>query len=171
MAPEQPTMKVYQPYDIEEPDDDLDFTVRGLDLCLPDSFERWQRDFADHMDDSTSALSPVAKQVSSPRRGQKRKSSSVPAGSGHYSASPSSYRPNAGSSLADEALPVPGLNPKRRRRRSRLAADSAKVVPVVSLDDFRDPEMNEDSSSDVWSTDESADTMHDSSVTDDMDLD
>ncbi|KAJ5115892.1 hypothetical protein N7456_000240 [Penicillium angulare] len=170
MAPEQSSMKTYQPYDIEEPDEDVDATVRRLDLRLPDSFERWQRDLADHVDDGTSAHAPLAKQVSSPRRGQKRKSTSAPAGAGHCSTSPSSYRAKPGS-LDDDALPVPGLNSKRRRRRTKLVDDSAKMAPVVSLHDFRDPEMNESSSSDVWSTDESADTMHDYTATDDMDLD
>ncbi|KAJ5816476.1 hypothetical protein N7447_008709 [Penicillium robsamsonii] len=69
-------IRVIKPYDIEEPDDELESSVQKVDrLCLPDRFERWQRDLTDYLDDmddqpvgsNRNAIRPMRK------RGQKRK--------------------------------------------------------------------------------------------------
>lgn len=174
MAPEESDIKIYLPYDIEEPDDDIDTTARRLDLpYLPDTFERWQRDLVDcvdSVDDSTPTHAPTNRHFVNPRRGQKRKSAIAPAGSGYHSGPPL-HRSKSNIKPGEEAVPAPSLSPKRRRRRSKLTDDSTKVTQVVSLHDFRDTEINESSSSDLWSTDASADTTHDFAVTDEMNLD
>ena len=168
-------VKIYRPYDIEEPDDDTIPGIQGLEIpSLPDYFERWQRDFVDDIDGTQSDPSDYAtRQLRvDPTRGQKRKPTNS-AGLERGSASQwQCSRP--GTRPRDEAVSGQ-YRPahKRRRRRSRLGNDSVKAAPVQSLYEFRDTQLNESSSSDYWSTetDGSADSMQDSAITDDMDID
>lgn len=168
-------VKIYRPYDIEEPDDDAAPGIQGLEIpSLPDYFERWQRDFANDIDGTQSDPSEYATSqlhVDS-KRGQKRKPTSS-AGLDYGSASPwqcsrPGIRPRD-EGVSSRCRPAQ----KRRRRRSRLGNDPMKAAPVQSLYEFRDTQLNESSSSDYWSTetDGSADSMQDSATTDDMDID
>lgn len=167
-------VKVLRPYAIEEPDDDPEPPVqRRLALpCLPDYFEIWQRELIDRIDDmdhadgkavtkSSAKLSPV------PKRGQKRKPIGVASAGDSYTAIPGS---KCRAKLDDSALSLCGLSPKRRRRRSKAQEERPKDPHSTSLHDFRDPRVNQSSSSD-WQSSSSADTADDSALVDEMDID
>lgn len=171
MAPDMPTIKVHHPYDIEEPDDESDPAVQRLELpSLPDHFEGWQRELIEYMKglDNNPSKQIIYRPLTAPKRGQKRKSSSMPGAGYHSSHYPcSTFKTGQG----EEPLPVPGLRSKRRRRRSKVTDDSMKATQTVSLHDFRDDADNWSSSSDPWSTDSSAEAMQESAMADDMDID
>lgn len=174
MAPDMQNVRVYHPYDIEEPDDEPDPAVQRLDLqrlpSLPDHFEGWQRELIEYMNglDKDPSKIIVSRPMAAPKRGQKRKPSNM-FGAGyhpsHYPCSP--FKTEQG----EELMSVPGLCSKRRRRRSKLPDDSMKATQSVSLHDFREDEGNCSSSSDPWSTDSSAEAMHESAIDDEMDID
>jgi hypothetical protein len=164
-------VKPLRPYAIEEPDDDPEPPVhwtRALP-CLPDYFELWQRELIDRIDDmdDKAVTSPGAKLSPILKRGQKRKPIGAPnAGDSHLR----SHRFKSKAKPDDPALPVNGLSPKRRRRRSKILEDSAKHPHTVSLHDFRETRVNESSGSDLLSS-SSIDTATESALADEMDID
>ncbi|KAJ5623245.1 hypothetical protein N7490_011850 [Penicillium lividum] len=168
-APDMSSVKVYYPYDIEEPDHEPDPVVQRLELPrLPDSFEGWQRDLLDCMNGmGNDTPDTVSNPLMGPPKGQKRKPGSI-SGVG-YQSSHSHSTLNTGP--GEKPLSVPGLGSKRRRRRSKLPEDHMKAGYSASLHEVREDGDNRSSSSDLWSTDSSADTMHESAVADDMDID
>ena len=178
VVPESINGNIYHPYAIEEPPDDddgdekLSSSVRRLELpCLPDSFERWQRDLVDYMDglgDGTSK-SLAARPYEGQARGQKRKSANT-AGVGQNCA-PQFPFSKLKSRTGEPPFPVPGLTTKRLRRRSKLPGDAIKPAPRTSLHDFREAEPNRSSSSEMGSTDSSTDTVDESAVVDEMEID
>lgn len=165
--------KAVQPYDIEEPDDEPEPAVPRLDLPrLPDNFERWQRELVDYMDGlgSQSNKTSISKLHASQKRGQKRKST-VPTSSGNQQSS-QSHRSKSRTRINESALHVPGLSSKRRRRCSKLPGETARNARPVSLDDFREALCDGSSSSENPSTGaSSADTIDESAVADEMDID
>lgn len=167
------TNETFRPYDVEEPDDEPESITTRRELpCLPDSFERWQRDLTDWMDGMghTSEMKPTVKMPSCQGRGQKRKSPNT-TGSAHLLGSPS-YRTKSKSIVDEHRVPVPGLSSKRRRRRSKLSEDAAKSTRTASLYDFRETDSTDSSSSDQHSTDASAtDTANEPILIDEMDID
>ncbi|KAJ5377609.1 uncharacterized protein N7496_005018 [Penicillium cataractarum] len=167
-------IKALQPYAIEEPDDDPEPPVqRRLELpCLPDYFEVWQRELIDRIDDmddaddkavtkSSAKLSPI------PKRGQKRKPLGAASAADYHTGS---YRSKSRAKLDDPALPICGMSPKRRRRRSKVPEESPKSPHPISLHDFRDTRVNQSSSSDLLSS-SSTDSVDDSALVDEMDID
>ncbi|KAJ5692494.1 hypothetical protein N7462_001917 [Penicillium macrosclerotiorum] len=162
--------KVIRPYAIEEPDDEPVPPVQRLELpCLPDCLERWQRDLLDRMNDlnDDAAKSHSSKLRASPKRGQKRKPGNLTSSSSYTW--PHRFKSNA--RLEDPALSIPGLSPKRQRRRSKIVGDAARADQSPSLNDFREPRSNGSSSSDLPSTASSAAMSNDSALTDEMDID
>lgn len=159
-----------KPYAIEEPDDDPAPVVQKELPCLPDNFERWQRELADYMKDLDSAPDSAADSShacahpSSPKRGKKRK----PPSTGHLH--PLNCHPFGSRSRPQETQST-GLCPKRRRRRSK----HPKEDRPVSLHDFRETreaQSSNSSSSDLRSTDmSSTETMNDTPMSDEMDID
>ncbi|CAI7577330.1 unnamed protein product [Penicillium glandicola] len=139
-------IRVIKPYDIEEPDDELESSVPREDLlCLPDRFEGWQRDLTDYLDEL--GHQPVGSNSnaipSMQMRGQKRK-------------------PTRNTFATQQC------SPHFRRRRA-----SAETQPKVhSFGGFREVNANESSSSEAASIDMNGDdTMHDSAMGDEMDID
>lgn len=168
-ATEEDHGKAVQPYDIEEPDDEPEPAVQRLELPrLPDNFERWQRELVDYMDGlgSQSNKASISKLHASQKRGQKRKST-VPMSSGNQHSS-QSHRSKSRTRINESALHVPGLSSKRRRRRSELPGETARNARPVSLDDFREARRDGSSSSTGAS---SAETVDESAVADEMDID
>lgn len=165
-------IKPLRPYAIEEPDDEPEPLVqRRLGLpCLPDYFERWQRELVDSIDDmedkATTNPSAIGKPI--PKRGLKRKPIG-PVGAGY--SHPGSHRSKSKAKLEDYALPACGFNPKRRRRRSKALEDTTKNSPSVSLHDFRETRANESSSSDLQSSSSSVGAANESALADEMDID
>jgi hypothetical protein len=164
---------IFRPYDIEEPDDEPEPIAQRPELpCLPDSFERWQRDLTEWMDGMNhfSDKKSTVKIPPGQRRGQKRKSPSI-SGTGHVQSSPS-HRSKSKAMLDDQRAPVPGLSPKRRRRRSKPPEDASKATRTTSLYDFRETGSTGSSSSDLQSSDASStDTLNEFALTDEMDID
>lgn len=159
---------ILRPYAVEEPGDEPDpVDPISEQPSLPDYFERWQRE----LEDSVNNLEPDhrrsasgVKSASSPRRGQKRKVPQSP-GVVHCPSLVSTQSRNK-HRLNDPPTAVPGL--KRRRRRSRIFGDAGKhASTTTSLDEFRETQANDSSSSDQPTTD----TTNDSAVTDEMDID
>lgn len=160
-----------RPYAIEEPDDDPgddpEPVMQWRQLpCLPDCFERWQRELIDRIDDmdDKSVKIPSTKLSPSPKRGHKRKLIGI--GDVHMG----SHRSKSKAKLDDPGLLINGLSPKRRRRRSKIPEDNAKHPHTVSLHDFRETRVNESSSSDLLSS-SSIDTANESALVDEMDID
>ncbi|CAL5866240.1 uncharacterized protein PFLUO_LOCUS447 [Penicillium psychrofluorescens] len=159
-----------KPYAIEEPDDDPAPVAQRELPCLPDHFERWQRELADYMNsldsatDSATDSSHAWTHPSSPKRGKKRK----PTGTGHLN--PLSCHPLGSRSRSQEAQST-GFCPKKRRRRSK----HAKEDRPLSLHDFREAreaQSSTSSSSDLRSTDMSnTETTNDTPMNDEMDID
>ncbi|KAJ5624133.1 hypothetical protein N7510_000442 [Penicillium lagena] len=160
-----------KPYAIEEPDDDRpddDWApVAQKELpCLPDNFERWQRELADYMNDLDSATdsSHAWTHPSSPKRGKKRK----PTGTGHLH--PLNCHPFGSRSRSQDTHST-GLCPKRPRRRSKHPKEDGPI----SLHDFREAreaQSSASSSPDGRSTDTSStETMNDTPMGDEMDID
>lgn len=162
----------YRPYAVEEPDDEPDSSMPERKLpCLPDYFERWQRELVDSMDDLDRCdRNPGVKVSPLQKRGQKRKPASfVSSGNPH---SFQSYQSKSSTRSDEASLSGPGLSPKRRRRRSKTLGDAPKSGRTVSLHDFREARFNGSSSSDLPSTNaSSADTINESAFVDEMDID
>lgn len=161
-----------RPYAIEEPDDEPDPPMLrrpGLP-CLPDCFERWQRDLIDSIDDmeDKGATSPSASGRTIQRRGLKRKPIGV-VGAGH--SQPGSLKAKSKAKLDDDALPTYGFNAKRRRRRSKALDDTTRNSVFVSLHGFRDTRASESSTSELQSSSSSPDAANESAVADEMDID
>lgn len=164
---------IFRPYDIEEPDDEPEPIAQRPKLpCLPDSFERWQRDLTEWMDGMNrfSDNESTTKMPPGQRRGQKRKSPNI-SGAGHAQSSPS-HRSKSQAMLDDQRVPVPGISPKRLRRRSKPPEDASKSTRTTSLYDFRETGSTGSSSSDLQSSDASSDdTLNDFALADEMDID
>lgn len=166
---------IYRPYAIEEPDDEADPVVQKRVLpCLPDYFERWQRELVDSMHDlgsrANKAVAVVAKLHQNQRRGQKRKSANANGAGNMHNSQP--HRSESKTRIEEAPLHVPGLGPKRRRRRSKLPGDAAGNGRPVSLHDFRETHSDGSSSSEPHSTGASStDTVNESAVADEMDID
>lgn len=165
---------VFQPYAIEEPDDEPEPAGPKRELpCLPDYFECWQRELVDSMHDlgsrANKAATATAKPHQNQRRGQKRK----PANSTGALHNSQSHRPKSKTRLEEAPLHVPGLGSKRRRRRSKLPGDAAgNNGRPVSLHHFRETCSAGSSSSDPHSTGTSStDTVNETAVADEMDID
>lgn len=164
---------ILRPYAIEEPSDESISAHPRPELpSLPDYFERWQRELKDSVNDLGSEPNRStcnARLSSTPRRGQKRKVAQ-PAGAIHHP--PTSSTPSKNKDRLNEpGITVPGLSPKRRRRRSRIAADAGKSTRTASLDEFRETQASDSSSSDQPMTDISVDTTPETNLTDEMDID
>ena len=161
-------LDVFHPYAIEEPDDEQDSpSDKPEPPRLPDYFETWQRDLADHMDDlgCESDLSSGANTSNGCTRGQKRKPGSQ-GGALHHHSSKSKIK------STETQVSGPGISPKRRRRRSRNPGDAAKKGHPVSFHDFREAQRSGSSSSELRSTDESSpEAMNESAITDEMEID
>lgn len=158
---------IFRPYAIEEPDDELAPTARRLELpCLPDYFEHWQRELMESIHDLGNERTKARhlKVSQSQGRGLKRKSTnSVITGDAQYS---TSCQSKSKTRTDDTPLHVPGLSSKRLRRRSRQPGD------IVSLHDIREARGDESSSSDLDSTGTSSpDTMDESAIAEEMDID
>ncbi|KAJ5372512.1 hypothetical protein N7517_004518 [Penicillium concentricum] len=165
-------IRVIKPYDIEEPDDELESSVQRVNrLCLPDRFERWQRDLTDYLDDMDDQ--PVGfnrnKIRSMRKRGQKRKPThNTPATQQCNPPFKQRYASAEIQPQVDEHLP------KRRR-----VSEPPQLYPssMDSFGDFREPNANESSSSETQSMDLSGnetmgnETMNNSPMEDEMDLD
>lgn len=164
---------VFQPYAIEEPDDEAESAHLKRDLpCLPDYFECWQRELVDSMHDLGSrpnkAVAAAAKPHQNPRRGQKRK----PVNSTGALHNSQFHRSKSKTRLEETPLHVPGLGSKRRRRRSKLPGDVAGNGGPVSLQHFRETHSDGSSSSDPLSAGASStDTVDETAVADEMDID
>lgn len=161
-----------RPYAIEEPDDEPEPPMqRRLGLpCLPDCFERWQRELVDSIDDMEykAATSPSASGKPIPRRGLKRKPIGA-VGAGHPQ--PGSLKAKSKAKLDNDALPTCGFNAKRRRKRSKALDDTTSNSVSVSLQEFRDTRANESSSSELQSSSSSLDAANESALADEMDID
>ncbi|KAJ5111263.1 hypothetical protein N7532_001798 [Penicillium argentinense] len=161
------------PYAIEEPDDEPKSVDQRPELpSLPDHFEQWQRELKDSVCNLESELQKIirgTKSSSTPRRGQKRKSAHA-TGAIHCPIMPSNQAKSK-QKLNEPTMTVPGLSSKRRRRRSRPAADFDQATRTASLYDFRETQVNDSSSSDQPTTDTSADTTNESVFTEEMEVD
>ncbi|KAJ5154483.1 uncharacterized protein N7500_009922 [Penicillium coprophilum] len=160
-------VQVIKPYDIEEPDDELESSLQRVDrLCLPDRFERWQRDLTDYLDDLDDQ--PVGFNSNTTRsmrkRGQKRKPT-------HNTTALQQGNPPLKQRYASaETQPqVHDHQPKRRR-----VSEPPQLYPssTDSFGGFREANTNDSSSSETQSMDLSGnETMNDSPMADEMDLD
>ncbi|KAJ5306183.1 hypothetical protein PENANT_c024G10289 [Penicillium antarcticum] len=160
--------QVIRPYAIEEPDDEPDATLPRHDLpCLPDRFERWQRDLRDYMtglnvrpENSNGTKYPVMR-----KRGQKRKSASI-ASSIHSHSGSHSFRRRTTS-----AEPHQQANDYSHKRHRGCSEEPQHHYDTDSFHTFREPKTNESSSSEAPTPDlSSAETMNDSAA-DEMDID
>lgn len=159
-------MCVFYPYAIEEPQDEPCSPIHRELPRLPDHFEKWQRDLVNDMGDleCNSTSRSVANKPMSCSQGQKRKSSSpeylVDQHTFHTQAKPKI-------NLTDKPRHDPGLCPKRRRQHRRMPG-----IHTASTPKFSEVESCGNSSLDPHSTDESSpDSMNDSAVTDEMEID
>lgn len=160
-------IRVIKPYAIEEPDDEPTYTMPRPDvLCLPDQFERWQRDLEEYMNklnpqSNEAGFNPIS---SMRKRGQKRKPAHT-TGACHYCYPHSKQRHVLGKvqpGVCDHCT-------KRRRVSKQLDKDPN---PQDSFEDFRDANSNDSSSSETRSSDLSdTDAINDSPVVDEMDID
>ncbi|KAK4865329.1 hypothetical protein LT330_009440 [Penicillium expansum] len=166
---ESDDIRVVKPYDIEEPDDELQTSVPRVDLlCLPDRFERWQRDLTDRLNDmdyqpggsnSNTFPSPSVR-----RRGQKRKPTNNTLGT-------QQDYPHFAQRHASAENPPEAHEPYPKRRRfSELPKWHAQDID--SFGAFREGNANESSGSETASIDLTGnDTMNDSHMADEMDID
>jgi hypothetical protein len=156
---------VIQPYAIEEAEDESESYTSRLDLpCLPDQFERWQRDLSDCMNDLNYQADVQHHAPGSPirKRGRKRKSAHVAASRKH---SCPSFERKLSSETQHSAH---GEGTKRRRCNTMPEQFSS----ASSFDAFREANANESSSSETRSTDCSGiETLNNSPRADPMDID
>jgi hypothetical protein len=160
-------IRVIKPYDIEEPDHELEAPVPRVDqLCLPDRFERWQRDLTDYLDDLDDQ--PVEFNGNTMRsmrkRGRKRKPpNNTPA------TQPSNPPFKQRYASAETQPQVNDHIPKRRR-----VSEPPQWNPsnMDSFGAFRETNANESSSSETQSVDlNHRETMNNSPMADEMDID
>jgi hypothetical protein len=164
---ESDKIRIIKPYDIEEPDDDLETSVPRVDLlCLPDPFEQWQRELTDylngldyeHVGFDSNAM-PLA-----PKRGKKRK----PA---HNALATQQYDPHLaqGHASAGTQPEVNGHSPKRRK----FSELQWHAQDIDSFGTFREANANESSGSETASTDLCGgnDGTNNSPMADEMDID
>jgi hypothetical protein len=159
-------IRVIKPYDIEEPDDELETSLPRVDLlCLPDPLEQWQRDLTDYLNDLDSQPGefnsntiPLVR-----KRGQKRKPARNTLATQHGD-------PNfAPRHTSPETQPdVHNHRPKRRRFSELPKWDSQDID---SFGAYRESNANESSGSETASIDLGNDTMDDSPMADEMDID
>ncbi|KAJ5725893.1 uncharacterized protein N7483_007250 [Penicillium malachiteum] len=174
MSSETPHVKTYRPYDIEEPDEDLNVAAQRVELLsLPDDLERWQRDLMHSMDDSgnerTEDLNPNPL-FDLQQRGHKRRNPSFLAA--EHESRYQNHRPMPQVKSGDRPASAPGSSPKQRQKRNKVIDESTQVTPMLSLYDFRDTQVSSSSSSDLPSPDDSADCMQEEfAITDEMDMD
>ncbi|KAJ5520209.1 hypothetical protein N7463_000662 [Penicillium fimorum] len=160
-------IRVLKPYDIEEPDDELESSVQRVErLCLPDRFERWQRDLTDYLDDMDDQ--PAGSNRNSIRsirkRGQKRKPAY------NTPATQQCNLPFKQRYASAETQPQVDEHPPKRRR----VSEPPQLHPssMDSFGDFREPSANESSGSETQSMDLSDnETGNNSPIADEMDLD
>ncbi|KAJ9492716.1 hypothetical protein VN97_g497 [Penicillium thymicola] len=159
-------IRVIKPYDIEEPDDELEASVPRVDLlCLPDQLERWGRDLTDYLDDlcyqpggfDNNTIPLVRK------RGQKRKPAGNTVATQH--GDPHFAQRHTSPETQYEAH---DHRPKRRRF-SELPKWHSEDID--SFGAFREGIVNESSGSETASIDLGNDTMDDSPMADEMDID
>lgn len=168
-----PSPLILQPYAVEEPDDEPGPVDSGPELpSLPDYFERWQRELKDSVHNLESEpeheqnrTTGAPRLFCTSRRGEKRKVAQ-PVGAAHCPTLSSKAKRR----LNEHPISVPGLSPKRKRRRSKLAGDAEKPN-TTSLFDFRETQANDSSSSEQPTTDASVDTMNENYAADEMDID
>ncbi|CAG8909968.1 unnamed protein product [Penicillium egyptiacum] len=160
--------RVIKPYDIEEPDDELETSVPRVDLLrLPDRFERWQRELTDYLNGleyervgfDSNAIPLVRK------RGQKRKPAN------NALATQQCYPHFAQGHASAETLPEVHENSPKRRRFSELPKWHAQDID--SFGTFRETNANESSGSETASIDLGGgnDAMNNSPMGDGMDID
>lgn len=159
--------RVVKPYAIEEPDDEPVYTMPRPDvLCLPDQFERWQRDLEEYMN-KLNYQSNEATFNSIPsmrKRGQKRKPAHSTAAC-HYCYPHSKQRHALGKARPE----VCDHCAKRRRFSKQPDGDSN---PQDLFEDFRDAIASDSSSSETRSSDLSdTDAMNDLPMVDEMEID
>ena len=159
-------IRVIKPYDIEEPDDELEISVPRVDLlCLPDRLERWQRDLTDYLNDLdyqpggfNSNTIPLVR-----KRGQKRKPARNTLATQHGDP-PFSQR---------HTSPETQYEPHDHRPKKRRFSEFQKwhSQDIDSFGTFREDNANESSGSETASIDLGNDIMDDSPMADEMDID
>ncbi|KAJ6031103.1 hypothetical protein N7540_001835 [Penicillium herquei] len=176
MEPETSHAKVYRPYDIEEPDDDLNVTTQRVELLsLPDDLERWQRDVMHCMPMDDSGHERTGDPNPNPlfglqQRGHKRRNPSFLVA--EHESRYQDYRPMPQVNSGNRPASAPGSSPKQRQKRNKVTDELTQVTPMVSLYDFRDTQVRSSSSSDLSSADDSADFTQDKfAIADEMDID
>ncbi|KGO74580.1 hypothetical protein PITC_002250 [Penicillium italicum] len=164
---ESEDLQVIKPYDIEEPDDELETSIPRVDLlCLPDRFERWQRDLTDHLNDMDSQPSGSSSNTFHlvRRRGQKRKPVY------NTLATHQGYSHFAQRHASADNQPEAHEPRSKRRRLSELQKWIAQDID--SFVAFREGNVNESSGSETASIDLTGnDIMNDSPMADEMDID
>ncbi|KAJ5801028.1 uncharacterized protein N7518_003096 [Penicillium psychrosexuale] len=160
-------IRVIKPYDIEEPDDELETSLPRVDrLCLPDRFERWQRDLTDYLNDmgyepdgSNSNTIPSAR-----KRGQKRKPAH------NTLATQQCYPFFAQGHASAETQPEVHEHRPKRQRFSEIPKWHAQDID--SFGAFREANENESSGSETASIDLNGnDPMNNWPIADEMDID
>ncbi|KAJ5472879.1 hypothetical protein N7530_006880 [Penicillium desertorum] len=157
---ESDKIRIIKPYDIEEPDDDLETSVPRVDLlCLPDPFEQWQRELTDylngldyeHVGFDSNAM-PLAR-----KRGKKRKPAH------------NALATQQGHASAGTQPEVNGHSPKRRK----FSELQWHAQDIDSFGTFREANANESSGSETASTDLCGgnDGTNNSPMADEMDID
>lgn len=159
-------MSVFYPYAIEEPQDEPCSSSHRELPRLPDHFEKWQRDLVDDMGDLEYDSNPrsSSNRPMSCTQGQKRKSSSPESSVEHHT----SYTPaKSKTNLTNKPRYGPSLCPKRRRQHGQI-----RGIHTASIPKFHEAEQYGNSSLDPHAIDEgSPDSMNDSTVTDEMEID
>ncbi|CAG7961042.1 unnamed protein product [Penicillium nalgiovense] len=165
---ESDEVQIIKPYDIEEPDDDLETSVPRVDLlCLPDPFEGWQRELTDYLNGldyehvgSDSNAMPLVR-----KRGKKRK----PANNALATQQCQPYL-TQGHASAETQPEVNGHSPKRRKF-SELSKWHAQDIDTFGT--FREANANESSGSETASIDLCGgnDGTNNSPMADEMDID
>ncbi|CAP85725.1 Pc20g03960 [Penicillium rubens Wisconsin 54-1255] len=164
---ESDNIRTIKPYDIEEPDDDLETSVPRVDiLCLPDPFEQWQRELTDslngldyeHVGFDSNAMPLVRK------RGKKRKPT-------HNALATQQCYPHLAQehALAGTQPEEHGHSPKRRK----FSELQWHAQDIDSFGTFREANANESSGSETASIDLGGgiDGTNNSPMTDEMDID
>ncbi|KAJ5780556.1 hypothetical protein N7457_005716 [Penicillium paradoxum] len=160
---EDDQIRVIKPYAIEEPDDEPECIMPWPDVpCLPDPFERWQRDLVDYMNDlnyqpdghNPNGIPAVRK------RGQKRKPSLATGATQHL---------KQRHALAESHAQAREHCTKRQKFGKQMHEYSQGMDP---FEGFREAKVNESSSSETQSVDLSGiDTVDNSPMVDEMDID
>jgi hypothetical protein len=158
-------IRIIKPYAIEEPDDEPDCTITRLNIpCLPDRFERWQRDLADYMDDLN--YQPDELDLDSrptQKEGQKRKTAHI------TGATQNCYPHMKQRHTSAKTQPQMRGNCTKRRKFSKQPHGVSQMMN--SFAGYRAADANESSSRETRSASLSAsDTMNNSLRTEEMDI-